>query len=289
MKSISYRGKKVAWPAVSTLVVFLSALACGLPSQPTATLPPPAVQVTPTMPVMEPTSTPAPDVTYEGTRFSYDEALASDVLGERVPAEEFMGGDTIPAHVRFNFNGYVPGETFHEPRIYVYPVGEFEASSAGAADIIARQRQFLADRPEIAPGEGFGSIGIPFLPLFNAGQMMRAHVAYLDFQNGTGVRFLTQYAQAFVPINNEELFYTFQGLTDDGNFYVAAVLPVSNPILPADGLAVPGGDYEAFANTFETYIGDIEQQLDAQDPSSFTPDLLLLDAMIESLEVGPGT
>ncbi|MEO8354588.1 MAG: hypothetical protein ABI621_01610 [Chloroflexota bacterium] len=38
----------------------------------------------------------------------------------------------------------------------------------------------------------------------------------INFQNGRGIRFLTQYAQYPAPINNHELFYHFQGLTNDG-------------------------------------------------------------------------
>jgi len=157
-----------------------------------------------------------------------------------------------------------------------------KAPSERASNTIADLQQLLVDRPATPEA-------IPFLPLFNAAQMMRTQVAYIDFQSGTGVRFLTHYAQAYVPINNHELFYTFQGLTDDGNSYVAAILPVSHPTLPADQMAYEGGDLAALAENFDTYIADIEQQLNAQDASSFTPDLDLLDAMIGSLEVAPAS
>jgi hypothetical protein len=140
-------------------------------------------------------------------------------------------------------------------------------------------RQLLVDKP-VDPQ------AIPFLPLFPAGQMLRAQVAYVDFQNGAGVRFLTQYAQAYLPINNYELFYTFQGLTDDGGTYVAAILPASHPALPADQAAYEG-DLDTLVQNFDPYIAEIAQLLDAQDVSSFTPDLSRLDAMIRSLDVVP--
>ena len=53
----------------------------------------------------------------------------------------------------------------------------------------------------------------------------------------------------------------------------------------ADSSQIPGGDFEAFANTYDTYIADIALQLDGHDPTSFTPSLLLLDGLITSLEV----
>jgi len=217
----------------------------------------------------------APDA---GISFSYDDAIADEVVPETVPREEHPVPDmgVIPEHIGLAFNGYVLPETFHEPYIHIYPVDELEAGWEYAGTIVANLQQSLAEKQ--VPPEG-----IAVLPPSNAGQLMRTQIAYVDFQNGTGVRFLTQLSQAYAPINNHEMFYTFQGLTGDGNYYVAAVLPVSHPALPADGTEIPGGDWEAFAQNFETYASDIEQQLDAQDASSFTPGLSLLDAMIQSL------
>ena len=214
-----------------------------------------------------------------GFSFSYDGAVAAEVIVETVPAVDSPAEwEVEPEHLRLSFSGYALPETFHEPRILVYPVSDFEAASEIAANTIAALRQLLADKPAVPEA-------IPFLPPWNAGPLMRTQIAYVDFQNGTGVRFLTQFGQAYQPINNYEMFYTFQGLTSAGNYYVAAILPVSHSSLPADGTEIPGGDWEAFAQNFETYASEIEQQIDAQDASSFTPDLSLLDAMIQSLEV----
>jgi hypothetical protein len=218
----------------------------------------------------------------QGINVSYSvEKIAAEVVRETIPGLESPAGwESAPEHVQLSLKGYIVPEAFHNPRILVYPVSEFEASSDIAASIIADLRRLLAEKP--AKPEM-----IPFLPMFNAAQMMQAQMNYLDFQTGSGVRFLTQYGQDFFPINNHDMFYTFQGLTDDGQYYVAAILPVSHPGLPANGMEVPGGDRDAFANNYESYVADIEQLLNAEDLSSFTPNLSLLDAMIHSLEVSP--
>jgi putative hemolysin len=227
-------------------------------------------------------------VTCEWASLSYDASLASGVTGEIVPAvTDAPEWAASPEHVECTFNGYILSNTFHEPRFYVYPIADFVAVAPSVETTVTNMEQLLAARPEILPGAGFTPPDIPFLPIFNAAQMVRAGGEYLDFQNGTGVRFLTQYGQAFYPINNTDLFYTFQGVTSDGYYYVAAILPVSNPILPADETEIPGGDFDAFANNFESYATDIAQQLEAQPAASFTPDLALLDAMIQSLVVNP--
>jgi hypothetical protein len=123
---------------------------------------------------------------------------------------------------------------------------------------------------------------MPYLPLINAAQMTHAQVQFLDFKSGKGVRYLTQFAQGMVTVANNELVYTFQGLTSDGKFYIAAVLPVTNPELPAvskvnEELVLSGG--------YKDYITKTGAMLDEQPAATFTPDLSKLDAMIGSIEV----
>jgi hypothetical protein len=108
---------------------------------------------------------------------------------------------------------------------------------------------------------------------------------YLDFKNGQGVRFLTQFDQAYLPINNDELFYTYQGLTSDGKYYVAAVLPVNAADLPADGTVTDELKAGDFGANFMLYLEQVVKQLESQPATSFTPDLGKLDAMMASLEV----
>ena len=296
---------RTAARAVGLALLFLSALACNAPNDgppalaptapPTSVAQPtgeastapttqPAEEAATTLPepttAPEPTAVPPPDVAYEGISFSYDPSIAADVQGATMPAEDGAGGwewEIVPQHVVLNFDGYVLPDAFHNPAIIVYPADEFAAMSEIAAGTISDLRNLLQAKPP-SPEH------IPFLPVWNAAQFLQANVAYIDFQNGTGVRFLTQYGQAANPINNHDLFYTFQGLTHDSRYYVVAILPASNPILPADGSTIPGDDYGAFADDFANYVTDIEMQLSAQAASSFAPDLVLLDEMIQSLK-----
>ena len=221
-----------------------------------------------------------PDVLFEGIGFFYDDTIAAGVLAEVVPTsgEDEPDWAASPEHLQFSFESYALSDTFHRPRIYAYRAAELEAASDMGAAIIGAVRYALSERPAFAPPNSI-------LPGFNAGQLTSTPAKYIDFANGGGVRFLTQMAQAYFPINNRDLFYAFQGLTDDGEWYVAAVLPVSHPSLAADGSEIPGDDFDAFAENFETYAAEISAQLDVEAPSSFTPDLSLLDAMMASLRM----
>jgi hypothetical protein len=87
-----------------------------------------------------------------------------------------------------------------------------------------------------------------------------------------------------VAIFNRELFYAFQGLSDEGSAYVSAILPVSHPMLPVH-LGVFKDEPHTLARSYDTYITWVVERLNEQDASSFTPGLDQLDALIGSLEI----
>ena len=95
--------------------------------------------------------------------------------------------------------------------------------------------------------------------------------------------YLTQFNQGPVKINNANLFYTFQGLTADGKFYVVAVLPVTHPELP-DGEPVFSDNPEELSQ-YPAYLAETAAWLEQQPAASFTPDLAKLDALVQSILV----
>lgn len=276
-----------------TLVILI--MSCNLPlSQEDNAEPPTQVQEQPTLPIQptlpeemttqpaeQPSPTPEPDVNFNGISFSYDKSLSSGVETAVFPASNNPEGaafEIYPEYTQFKFTGYVLQDKFFEPSIEVYPVDKYAKMSQPAAEIIAEFRDLMTRKPA-APED------IPHLPIWNAAQMLQAHVKYLKFQNGSGVRFLTQYAQSFVPINNHDLFYCFQGMTEDEGYFISITLPVNHPSLPPTYESVPNNDWDAFADQFPAYILEIEQKLSAQPEDSFTPNLNLLDQMVETILV----
>jgi len=222
-----------------------------------------------------------PDIVYEGIGFSFDRNIAQNVIPSTIQGqnmgEDYMPGETYPTHVEFTFNTYAVGEHFHTPMILIYPVEEYRAISPHAADTIDKLKQTLIDQP------GSGSMSsLPFLPMWPAAQVFSARVEYFDFQSGSGIRYLTMYGQALYPVDNQNLFYTYQGITDDGRYYIAAVLPLMHLGLPNEGQV---DDWLAFEENWENYIADTIAWLEAQDPNMFFPSLENLDAMMASFEI----
>lgn len=234
---------------------------------PTATEPAPTVEPTAALPAVD----------FEGVRFSYDPALASNIQAEVIEEEPgTVDGpywERLPRHVRFEFEGYPrQGETFHQAEVLIYPVEDYARLSEGAGPVIEELKQALQDRPSEFDN------GLPFLPLWNAAQMFHAQLRYLD----SGLRYVTQYGQDISPITNERVFYTYQGLAGNGKYYVVAIFPISSAVLPDSGEV---DDYQAFADRYQQFMKETRDALNAEPAENFAPDLELLDALVESITV----
>ena len=108
------------------------------------------------------------------------------------------------------------------------------------------------------------------------------------------MRVLTQFAQDTAPINNVGLVYVFEGLTNNGDRNILTFLPVTAPflvwetddpseILPVDGHPFPLWDSPDFFNEYMNYRQAVTQKLNATPVQAFTPNLSVLDSLIESL------
>jgi hypothetical protein len=226
-------------------------------------------------------------VDYDGVHFDIHSSLFESIWPEVVATPPTTSGDpgwmVSPAHVRFTIAGPAESDseimragTAGQPQIMIYPTQEFRTMSEFAATEIDELQFLLNSRPPAPEGE------LPYLPIINAAQVFHAQVKYLDFQNGSGVRYITQYSQDAAPIVNQSLFYTFQGLTQDGSHYVVATFPIA-----AEGLSDEPDiqDWDAFFAGYQDYIKETVNQLNEYPSDKFTPDLELIDEAMQSLSV----
>jgi hypothetical protein len=230
-------------------------------------------------------------VDYKGIHFTADPSLATSIWPEVIPATPAQEDEPFwyaaPEHIRFTFAdpGLPPGRfpmginLVPEAQILIYPVAELVVIEPWGPARVETMQSLLAEKGPIPDGD------LPLLPVANAAQLFHAQAHYLDFSNLQGLRFITQHTQEnLAVINNLEMFYTFQGLTNDGAYYVAAFFPLTTDTLP-DKVEVQNS--EAFRTNFATYLSDTTTELDQLLPAEFTPDLTLLDAVISSLSVEP--
>lgn len=261
---------------ITLLAGWLLLLACSRVSSPTTTLNPPATSIP--LATAEPTAIPVSD---EALELSLDTGrVATGFLGETVEAksagESTPYWEIMPEYTRVILQDYPISDHLMQPQIFIYPVEALKKVNESAGDNVVLLQSQLQLREDIS--------ALPFLPLLNARQVIHAQTKYFDFKNGQGLRYLTWYSQGVVPVNNYELIYTYQGLTSDGNFYVAAVLPVNHPSLPADG-TITSNEPPEFNSDYDTYLTNVVTNLDQQAASTFFPDITQLDAMMSSLEI----
>jgi len=218
-----------------------------------------------------------PNFTYAGVSFYFNPLLADDLTAGVEPGfyQENNPWWSTPEHRLYQFNNWVLSDTFHQPIIRVYPVADFRAINDNVSSGLDALQLALDTRPA-------DHAGLHVSDLFNAGQLYQSNVKYLDFHNGRGARWLALYGQAYYPIGWPNLFYAYQGLTDDGQYYVSVILPVNHPNLPHPEEVELN---DAFALNYETYRMETGAQMEAEGDNTFVPSLVLLDEIIASLTI----
>ena len=231
-----------------------------------------------------PTQTSGTPISFENVSLVIPEGLASGANPESVPAVGEGNGapwETAPAHAKVALLSFQLQGRFHEAAIYIYPSDEYKQVNPNAAEQIDRIQKILL-------GSTMLKETLPTIPWFNAEPLIAAQIQMLPFQSGRGVRWLSQYAQYLAPINNNELFYHFEGLTDDNKYYIIAVLPITAPILPEDekpDAAVPEGGVPIPTDigVNNIYYISVTERLNSIAPDQYSPSLNTLDALIQSL------
>ncbi len=202
-----------------------------------------------------------------------NEATSTMTTEVEYPYINPSNGD-MPQHIKLTLNSYALNGTQYQPRILIFHSAEYaQYSEKTAATINTMQTSQYVDAqplPESLDSE------------FNA------QVHAVNFKNGHGVRYLTQVFTNFLPVNNRDLFYYYQGTTDDGQYYVQAILPITTPFLAADdnpNTPLPTDGIPFNTDDFSVYLNTVAEKLNTTDTFSFTPYLDHLDALIESLQV----
>jgi uncharacterized protein YraI len=178
-----------------------------------------------------------------------------------IEVEDYLS-DTPEAMADFNTEGLFAGLRVEPVDFYTHYVPSFWEQLEALHGLLAEQPA----TPAFVPA--------PFVT-FDDEQTQRfvTQVAYIPFVNGTGVRFLTAYTEDESELTY--ISYDFQGITDDGRYYVNGDFPVYSEDLDLD---MTGDDYAA-------YITGVVDQLNALAPDAFAPSLTALDESLATLEV----
>lgn len=223
-------------------------------------------------------------VQFRDLAFSYDASLARTVNARDVPGGSLWSFQLQPRHIKFDFEGYP--EQGWEPGIYAYPLDDLGLNRRATVEtlrFVLGQRDTLRDLyPTYLPGTaGFPSLSL--LPAVNAGYFLMLKLGTVETQSVSGLRFITQFSQNVPLVQGDELVYIFQGMTNDGQYYISAVFPV-RPVRPLDPAPSWRGDQSA--EQFERYNRAMADRLERASLGDYAPALDRLDAVLRSLTVG---
>ena len=268
------------------------------------------------------------DVNYKGISFTFDTSLTPEVKADTLPpVTDGKPCDIVPEHPAFTLVGYPRPRSMpkDEPHIRVFSLKAFREAVGIASDedrksvvypknppdwrtyfdeevrvlqaLLNKQpkfeelKSFLA-KVRSAEARQFSNFPqMPFLPMWEASQAFVARPHYMRFKNGRGVFFLTQWNTETTQVTNDGLEYTFQGITDDGQYLVYAEFSATAPFLPNDSDAnVEAWNEKNYllpqkSKAYQEYVKPIVGKLQALPEDQFHPSLKLLEGLIESMQV----
>ncbi|MBL8186426.1 MAG: hypothetical protein JNK38_00375 [Acidobacteria bacterium] len=246
-------------------------------------------------------------VNYHGVSFSFDSSLGEVAAEIRCAVtdlnlEKGIFYEYHPEHPAFVFNGdyanQLKGSFFSKPEIRIYPVNEYLEIVGQNADLkriveeeFRRLKDSLGKQPTSFTYEA------PFVAVLEAGQLFQAKVKYLSFKAGKGILYLTWFCNdptQSCEITSQGLSYIFQGLTDDGRYFIYATFPVKTALLPLKekipdvfGCFDPksSATFDELTEACQKYGKQVGNKIDLFASADFYPSLDLFDQLIQSLSI----
>jgi hypothetical protein len=267
-----------------------------VPVDPPTTTPEVFISLTQAIPataVIQPSPVTNTLVTFGRLSLEIPSSVANGASGSDIPPvtnEDAAYWMKTPGHLQVSLNDYyILQGKLHQPQVYVYPAMAYVELVPAAFESMHRLRNVMNPVAPITADQ------LPAVPFFNAAQVFASNIQAVSFQNGTGIRFLTEYGQYPAPVNNHELFYQFQGFSADGEYYIVAIFPITAPGLgessdPESAAAVGGVAYPKMgdpSDDWKAYYAAAANLLDATSPEAFTPSISQLDALIQSMWIAP--
>jgi hypothetical protein len=236
---------------------------------------------------------------------AYDAVLAPQAETQVIPAvplnDQILFSEAHPAFVKFRFSGYQNGRSFELPvypfeaQVRVFQTADFPGYGDDSAQGFVSQEQALIALLEngLDPARCarplVDDLGLPFLPWVNMKQSFCAQPEIIEFSGGKGIRYITYYSQGPNPVLDDQVFYTFQGLTEDRQYYVLALFPVQTGIFPNEAPACDvcgDSNNDPFAE-MTALLAEQLTELNTLSPGSFSPPLTLLDDVVRSIQIAP--
>ncbi len=243
----------------------------------------------------QPASTPlntSRSVEFEGVSFTYDPSVFGGVKTELVPDyplddPDFKPDGVEPEHVQFTFDLH---HDYSNAELAVFPLNRFPEMYAKNPYSVTQMKREIEALRQLVKNKDYRFDGqIPHLRFADASLDFFVHVKDLVFAGGKGVVFVTHWNTEASLISNRNLIYRFEGITDDGKWYVTAETPIRVDALPYE----QPDEFEGYKwedglhseQKRKKYVDSISSRLARLKPDDFTPRLAKFEEIISSLRI----
>ena len=189
-------------------------------------------------------------------------------IEENIPlAEDASPADFVNAQIASTsifFTDYENISSEIEPQATFYLIDDMTKTSFGLLDVALRLSDDVTNiSSESAKIEDLYR-DTSFMPYQNKERVINVLPEFLSFENGSGIRTVTGFddpIQASGSASN--LYYSFQGISSDGRYYISAVFPLMSVSLNgqsasnADWTRVDGADFQPSLKELDYYIRSI--------------------------------
>jgi hypothetical protein len=227
-------------------------------------------------------------VAYGGVAFSLDPSLGPSVNVTDVPGtpdSEFPPPE--PPHLAFAlYPSAAEGDRVDRVGwgsfvLRFYPVAGI-AGYTDSSDNLAQLQHILAERPDLSPYMEASHTGyLPYAPVPQAAQVLRARVHYVNAAQLSGVAYVTAWSQEQTAFAAGDFWYTFQGLSSDGTWYVSVDVVLDASMFPKT--VPPSAGIFANNRAYEAYIDQSIAKLNNNGPRKFSPSLTAVNDLVNSI------
>lgn len=227
-----------------------------------------------------------------GVSFFYDTAVTGDISGRMHPAMAGVVGFGVdgPPALYYDVPDFVLMEmattavATRPTLMMIQPITNETGEPFAGYDAWA----FEQERIEIVQAQIAGEAPPVGMQVSLTETVPFPHQKGVDFSNGRGRRYVGHIAAGpgILTLTNDELYYIYEGVTNDGRYLVYLQFPISNEGLP-NAETVDYTAYIAGKNAQDNLFTRELSGLDELAPNEFVPDLRQLDLMMESLFVSP--
>ena len=189
-------------------------------------------------------------------------------IDENIPAAEDAAPENLAkaqiASTAIYLSDYDSMLSAISPQVTFYQVDDLGRASFALMEIGLRMTDIMNNI-----SAGYANVDsvmneLPFLPYQAAGRTVNVLPAKLDFENGSGIRSIVSFEETlFSGAGNSNLYYSFQGITADGNTFVSAVIPLESAVLNGrtaagvDWNSVSSSDFRPGLDELDFYISSI--------------------------------